>query len=189
MKYKIAIDADSTLNNLDEALVSLYNDTYEDKISLDMFVNYDWYSCFSFEIAERLNKLLLNKNLWDSLIPIKESQRVVKTLIDSNIDVYIATATNPINFPWKVEWFNKHFPFIDEKHIICIHDKSLLDVDFLIDDCLSQLLNTKWAYRICVDHTWNRDIYDECHSIHRCYNWAEILTEVNKIIDKEKEEL
>lgn len=186
MKYKIAIDADSTLNNLAEGIVNLYNQTYEDKISTDMFTDYNWYTCLPFEVADRINKLLLEKELWDSLVPIKDAQSSVKILMDSGIEVYIATATNPVNFNWKVQWFAKYFPFIDEKHIICIHNKSLLDVDFLVDDCLEQLLSVKWAHRICLDQNWNRNVYDECHSINRCYNWNEIVAKIKKIMKEEE---
>lgn len=187
MSYKIAIDADSTLNNLEYGLIELYNRTYSDKIDISMFIDYDWYACLPFEVAERLYELLLNKELWDSLLPVQDSQSAIKSLIDNGTEVYIATATNPVNYPWKVEWFKKYFPYINEKHIICIHNKALLDVDFVVDDCIEQLLSTKWAHRICLDKSWNRNIYDECHSIHRCTNWKEIVAEIKKIIKEEEE--
>lgn len=186
-KYKIAVDVDSVLNNLEDELVALYNRTYEDQISVDMFTNFNWYACFPFEVASRLDELLLRKELWDTLAPVKDSQRSLKSLINNDIEVYVATATNPVNFPWKVTWIMKKFPFIDEKHIICIHNKSLLDVDFLIDDCIDQLLATKYSHRICLDRNWNRDVYDECHSIHRCFNWKEIVTTIKNIIKEEDE--
>lgn len=184
--YKIAIDADSTLNNLCEGLVNLYNEIYHDQITMDMFTNYDWYTCFPFEVAERLTNLLLRKELWDSLSPIKDSQKCIKTLMDNNIKVYIATATDPINFHWKVDWFTKFFPFINKKNIICINDKSLLDVDFVVDDCLDQLLSIKFGHRICIDRPWNRNIYDDCYSIHRCFGWKEIVKIINEIIKEEE---
>ena len=97
-------------------------------------------------------------------------------------DVYVATATHHTNFNWKIDWFMKNFPFIDEKRIICIHNKSLLHVDVLVDDCAENLISTNpLVDRVLLDRPWNQGIHDDAYGIYRVHNWEEIVEQVDAI--------
>jgi hypothetical protein len=51
-------------------------------------------------------------------------------------EVFIATAVMefPGSFAAKFRWLAQHFPFIPPSHIVFCGDKSILSVDYLIDD-------------------------------------------------------
>lgn len=179
-KFTVALDCDEVLNNLIEKTLELYNARHSTKLTLDSFTDYDFYKCLSFEEAENLTAMFLEKELWASLSPTPHSQWGVKTLIDKGYDVYVATATHHTNFPWKVDWIIKNFPLIDEKHIICIHNKSLLRADVLVDDCAENLISTSpLVDRVCFDKPWNRDVYDDAYHIYRAHNWEEIVEQID----------
>ena len=140
MKYRIALDCDDVLNNLNEVVCKVFNEENDTDITEDTFTSYDIYKCLPFEDAEKYAALWRREEIWRSLTPVYHSQWGAKKVVDDGFDVYITTATQWENFPWKVEWLQSYFPFIDESHIICIRDKSILDVDVMIDDNLDNLI-------------------------------------------------
>ena len=180
-KFKVAIDVDNILNDLVEKTIKLYNSTYHASLSMKDIVEYDFYKCLPYNDALNLVKLFDQKELWESLTPRKDAQWGVKKLIDNGYDVCLATAAYPTNYAWKCEWLSQHFPFIPTKNIICIHNKGLLDVDVLIEDCMDNLLSGHLFERVCLDYLWNQNVHDEAYGIHRAYSWKDIVSIVDKI--------
>ena len=185
-KFVVAVDVDSIVNNLIEKLIELYNKTYDANLTLDDLNDYDFFKCLQYDDAQHLMDLLNEKKLWDSLSPRKGSQRGIKHFVDQNYEVYFATATAPVTFPWKVAWLQKYFSVVPEKNIICINNKGLLKADVLIDDNIDNLLSGYYG-RVCLDYPWNRDVHDDIHDIFRAYNWDEIVGIVDKIYEYDKE--
>lgn len=187
MKYIVALDCDCVLNNLIERTCQMFNERYGTDISEKTFIQYDIYKCLSFEDAEKFTALWHERELWDSLSPTHHSQWGVKKLIDDGFSVYIATSTHHENFPWKVKWLKHYFPFIDERHIICIGDKSILNVDVMVDDHAYNLINNLHCNRVLVEKPWNINIHDEIYGIKRCTNWDDIVDAVEEFYNNDKE--
>ena len=184
-QLKVACDVDEVINDLIDKTIKLYNDRYGAELTRDIFVEYDIYKCLPFEEAELFVNLFFQKELWDTVEPIKDAQWGLKYLTNNGFDVYLATATNYETYQYKVEWIKRYFPFIDEKNIICIHNKSLLDVDFVIDDCAENLINCKWTHRILVDQVWNQHPKYFAYNLHRAHNWHEIIDVITTIAKEE----
>ena len=180
-KLKICVDVDSVLNDLMEKTIVMYNNRYNAKLSIEDFTDYDIFKDLPYEDAENLVALWQEEELWNSLEPRKGSQRGVKKLVDDGHTVYLATATHPKNFAWKVEWLQRYFGMIPTKNIICIHNKGLLNCDVLIDDYAENLLANKLCHRVLFDCCWNQHVYDDVHLITRVHNWDEIIEAVNEI--------
>jgi 5'(3')-deoxyribonucleotidase len=126
--------------------------------------------------------------VWNSLTPLPGSQKGLKRLVECGHDIYLATATHPNNFAWKVEWLKRYFPFIHPARIIRIVHKGLLKCDVMIDDSLGNLMESS-CHRIAIDYPWNQDkrksyVYD----IHRAKNFSEVIDIINDIERKENEE-
>ena len=185
-KFVVAVDVDSIVNNLIERLIEFYNKKYNSALKLDDFTDYDFFKCFAYDDAQNLMDIFDEKKLWDSLSPRKGSQRGIKHFVDKGYEVYFATATMPVTFPWKVEWLKKYFGIVPEKNIICINNKGLLRADVLIDDNMDNLLSAQHYDRICLDYPWNRNVHDEVYSIYRAHNWDEIVDAVDKIYETNK---
>lgn len=184
----IVVDVDNILNNLTERALSIYNKRYGKSIQITDITAYNFHDCMQAEDADAIVELFQEKELWDSLSPLSGSQKGLKRLIDCGHDIYLATATHPNNFVWKVEWLKKYFPFISPSRIIRIVNKGLLTCDIMVDDCLGNLMTCS-CHRVTIDYPWNRDknksyVYD----IHRAKSFSEVVDIINTIERKENEE-
>lgn len=173
---KIAVDVDNVLNNLNECTVEWFNELFlpQEPIRLEDITSYNLFECLSYDQAEHYIRLWNERDLWRSLTPPRDAVFAMEELC-RDYDVYIVTASQPQTFLWKYEWLLNWFPFIDPDRICCVQDKSLLDVDVIIDDCVEQLKSKVGWTRICFDYPWNRDVHDEVYGIHRAKDWDDIL--------------
>ena len=186
MKY-IAIDFDETLFPTLERVLDIYNQRNNANLELSQITTYNLSDSFEADVADKLIELFVDKSVYDSLQPYKGAVKAVKTLIEQGPEVYIATSTDVRNMGWKEELLQKYFPFIPKKNLIRIHNKSLLNVDVLIEDKLDNLKST-FADRVCFNQPWNVDEdADWVYSIYRIHHWGEIVNVVNEIERKEKE--
>lgn len=187
-KFIVCCDMDNVLNNLVEEMLKMYNNKYETNYTQEDVHTYELEESFHLEEAEKMKELFLEKELWDSLIPVEKAQWGLQSLTNRGYDVYIVTATHADNFAWKVPWFKKYFPFFDEQNIIRIHDKSLIAADVLIEDCYDNLVKSNhFTDRVLLDYPWNQSNKDYVYGINRAYNWEDIVRFVNKIY-KERQE-
>ena len=183
----IVCDIDCVLNNLCEKMLEIYNAHSGKNIQVSDITSYDFKECLPKEDADALYSLFKEKELWDSLEPIKDSQWGLQTLLNTGHQVVLATATHECNFEWKCKWIYKHFGMINESNIIRIYNKGLLRADVIIDDCMDNLIKC-CCDRICLDMPYNRDdqkyyVYD----IYRARDWKEIVKFINDIERKNKE--
>jgi 5'(3')-deoxyribonucleotidase len=186
-KMIIACDIDGVLNNLVEETLNLYNSRSGKNIQVSDITSYNFSDCLPREDAEGIISLFKEKCLWDSLKPVQGSQKILKQLIKKGHQIYLATATNPINFSWKIDWLKRYFPFIPEDNIIRIMDKSLLKTDILVDDCLDNLISSS-AERITLNYPWNQnELKDYAYGIRRAYSWNDIVNIINNIAKEMKE--
>lgn len=177
----IMCDIDGVLNNLVEKTLELYNSHSGKNIQISDITAYNFFDCLSYEDAQGVISLFKDKSLWDSLRPSAGSQNAIKQLIKKGHQIYLATATDPVNFEWKIEWLQQHFPFIPSDNVIRIMDKSLLKCDVLIDDCLDNLISV-FCERIVVDYPWNQSkSKDYAYDIKRAYSWNDIVNIINNI--------
>lgn len=177
----IMCDIDNVLNDLTAKTLALYNSRYDKKISLSDLTAYNFSDCLSQSDTDALMELFKEKELWDSLEPLPDSQWGIATLINMGHRVIFATATHECNFEWKCRWMLKNFPMINSADIIRVKDKSLIKADVIVDDCMEQLISS-CCDRICLDYMWNRDSNkDYVYDIRRAYNWKEIVKLINEI--------
>jgi 5'(3')-deoxyribonucleotidase/uncharacterized protein with PQ loop repeat len=83
----------------------------------------------------RIRDLLSDPTFFRDLDVIEGSQEVVRALSE-RYEIYIASAAMdvPASFAAKYAWLREHFPFIPPSHYVFCGDKSVLEVDYLIDD-------------------------------------------------------
>lgn len=183
----IMCDIDGVLNNLVEQTLTIYNSRNGKNIQLSNITSYNFYDCLPREDAEGIMSLFKEKSLWDSLKPLQNSQESLKKLIKRGHQIYLATATDSINFEWKIKWLKQYFPFISSDNVIRIMDKSLLKCDVLIDDCLDNLISN-FTERVCFNQPWNQSkSKDYAYSIRRAYSWNDVVN-IIKNIEREMKE-
>ncbi len=183
----ICLDIDNVLNDLTEKTITLYNALANKNIQMSDITTYNFYDCLPKEDADGIIALFKNKKLWDSLKPLPYSQEALKKLIKQGHRIFLATATDPINFEWKCDWLSRYFSFIPTDNIIRIMDKSLLRVDVMVDDHLSNLTSNV-CERVCLDYSWNQSTSkDYAYDIRRAYNWHDVIDIIKDIERKMKE--
>ena len=183
----ICVDFDNVLNDLTEKAIALYNTRNGKNIQLSDITTYNFSDCLPKEDADGIVALFADKELWDSLKPLAGSRDVLRKLVRKGHRIYVATATDSINFDWKCKWFERYFPFIPSNNVIRIMDKSLLQVDVMIDDHLSNLTDN-YCERICLDYPWNQSISkDFAYGIKRVNSWNNIINTIDNIEKEIKE--
>lgn len=177
----VCVDFDNILNNLTEKTLELYNARNDKNIKLEDITSYNFVDCLSKEDADGICALFKDEELWDSLKPLPGSREALQKLIKKGHKIYIATATDPINFNWKCQWLERYFPFIPSSDVIRIMDKSLLRTDVMVDDHLFNLIDN-FCERICLNYPWNKSASkDYAYCIHRAYNWNDIVSFIDDI--------
>lgn len=182
----IVCDIDGVLNNLTHKAIELYNLRSGKNIQISDITTYNFSDCLPQDDADAICALFQEKELWDSLTPTPGSQDALKALMLMGHKVYLATATHYKNFAWKIEWLEEHYGFLSHKNVIRIMDKSLLNTDVMIDDCLDNLINNV-CERICIDQPWNRSpSKDYTYDIYRVSHWDQIPNVINDIERKDR---
>lgn len=183
----IGIDFDNTIFPTLEHTIDIYNSRHDAKIAMSDITEYSLYNCLDSSVASELIDIFNEKILYDGLKPMNGAIKVIETLINKGHKIYIATATDSKNLEWKEKLIEKFFPFIPKTNIIRIHQKELLNLDILIDDCMDQL--TKGMFeKICFDYQWNQDSdKDYIYDIFRVHSWNEIINIIKKIERKNLE--
>ena len=184
---RVCVDIDNVLNDLTKKTLILYNSHTGKNIQMADITTYNFYDCLPEDDASAMIALFKEKELWDSLEPLPGAQIGMESIIKQGHEVYLATATDPINFQWKCDFINKHFPFIPTDNIIRIMNKSLLKTDVLIDDHLENLTSIL-AERVCLNYAWNQSTSkDYSYDIWRAFKWSEIPHIINDIERRMKE--
>jgi len=173
IKKKIGIDLDTTLNNLMEHWLDCYNEDYNDNLTQWNTWHVD--ENVKPECGIKILDYLLKPNFFYDL-EIKENAVEVIDFLMGYFDIYIVTAYLPENCLEKVNWVKKFIPNIKPENIIFINDKSMVDIDFLIDDGphnIQAFSPIKTA--IIYDMPYNQYLdYDAFQTWDRVKNWNEI---------------
>lgn len=183
----IKCDIDNCLNDLTAKAITLYNARTGKNIQLSDITTYNFSDCLPQDDAKGIIELFKEKELWDSLEPLEDSQWGIQTLFNMGHRVVFTTATHECNFAWKCDWMINHFPIDNANDIIRITDKGLITADIIIDDCLEQITKS-CCERICLNYPWNiSKEKDYVFDIYRAHNWKEIIKYVTTIERKNKE--
>ena len=180
----IACDVDNVINNLQEAVVNLFNERCGAKYTVNDFHDYNVENVLSVKDAVIMKNMYGERGIYDYVKPLAGSQDALQKLINDGHHVYLVTDALPQNYNEKIDWIHHFFPFINNAHIVSMKHKHLFRCDLMIEDKISNLLSGISYHRVCMDQPWNRNGKDYVYDIHRCTNWAEVLD----VIDELKEE-
>lgn len=172
---KIGIDLDTTLNNLSEDWLRLYNEKYND--NLPEFKHWDCTLDVKTECGNKIFDLIKTPNFFYNL-KLNDNAYDVIFELSKGFELYIVTAYFSETCVDKTNWVRKHLPYFDIKNIIFCNNKSLLNLDYLIDDGGHNIEGFKQK-GIVYDMAYNRYLVDEYT---RVKNWLDI----KDFFDKEK---
>lgn len=158
MRKRIAVDLDGVIWDLLEIWVDYYNLIFDDNITPLDIEDYDVSIAMTKASREEIVNILTFPTFWKNIQPFENSYEYLSKL-DQKYELVIATKSDYRQYKTKVERVIELFPFISPKQIICIDDKSFLDVDWLIDDYSENLKCGKFN-KILIDAPYNKKIKD-----------------------------
>ena len=153
-KITVALDLDGVIWDLVRPWIEVYNILYDDNVTYDDIIEYDISKSLTKAPRDDVCKILGINGFWNLVEPFNNSIEYLSKL-NEEYNLVIATKSDHRTLSIKLKRFFNLFPFMEYDQIICIHDKSLLNVDWLIDDCLDNLKSGIFN-KIVLDAPYNR---------------------------------
>lgn len=171
-KITVALDLDGVIWDLVRPWITEYNNRFGDNLSYDDVTSYDltrhMKKCTKEDYCHILSEILF----WQKVEPFSGNSEWLRKL-NKRFNLVIATKTDYRLFEMKVNRVLELFPFIKHSQIINIHDKSLLNVDWLVDDCLDNLKRGDFN-AVVYDAPYNKsEKYFRVKSLEEFYNLLE----------------
>lgn len=181
-KLSIAVDLDSTLNNLDEHwILRDYNQMYNDNLTAEDMVRWETHTYVKPECGEKVYEILAQPGYFRNLGLKDPWTKESFQWLYENFDVYIVSSCHPETVADKVAWVKEHFPWFDEKRFVACHHKGLICADLLIDDGPHNVIAFKQE-SLLVDAAYNRHISGWEHNFKRVANWKEIREHLQMVL-------
>lgn len=178
----IGIDLDNVLNNLCEAVLSVYNEDSGDNLKpyniktyyIDNFVKPPYQKTFK--------NYFIDKRVWKRIKLIDDCQKYISKLFKEGHTILFITSTEPENLKKKANWITRNFPYINVRKSLfsCPVKQYMSGIDVLIDDAAHNLENAKYK-GIIFDYPWNQDFVTDDKQFFRARSWEEIYNIIKNI--------
>ena len=193
MGIKVGIDVDDVLMDTTAAWLQVHNEITGDNVTPDDVKSWDIAQYISKGSRETLFNILRQNEFWKNVGAVNDSITYLWKLIaeheDSEIDVYIATATYPDTAGAKIKRLLQHFPYIDERKVVMTASKGVLNIDLLVDDNPENLCSMpSGCVKILFDRPHNRWCNESGIGAIRAHNWKEVYDYITTIAWLESEE-
>jgi 5'(3')-deoxyribonucleotidase len=134
-QLRIAVDMDEVLADTLGKQLRLYNKQYGASVTADALEGLELADIVPGEHKEWVLQMLHAPGFFADLEPMKGALETMELLCRDH-KIYIASAATefPTSFNDKMAWLARHLPMIPTHRIIFCGDKSIVDVDYLVDD-------------------------------------------------------
>lgn len=182
-KMALLLDMDSVAADLLPSWLAEYNEKYNDHLTPDKIVQWDWVNLTKDECsAADLYKLTEKPGFFRNLPVMPNAIEVTKRLQEAGHTLYFVTAT-PYTTPTagyeKYQWVDEHFPHIGPKNVIMAHKKDMIRGDLLLDDS-PRNLNEFGKIRVAYDYAYNRGTKTD----YRVSNWVDFEILINRLTNE-----
>jgi 5'(3')-deoxyribonucleotidase len=171
---KLLIDIDGVLADIHTPWLGAYNADYDDHLTLADITKWEMHEIVKPECGMKIYKYLENPQLYKRTLQIPGAFDGVNELRRLG-DVVFVTAGF---FVEKIEWlFENSFIAGDwrfSKDVIMCQDKSMIQGDWLIDDCPA---NIRGRQGLLFDQPWNRSVI-----AFRAIGWRDVVAKMQVTI-------
>lgn len=144
MKKKFLLDLDDTLGYMMIPWVEDVESDYGIKLNIKSLEDVPSWDYLVDMVGYRVFDILAKPGFYSRVKPMNYAQEVLQRINDCGHEIKIVTATHHKNLSGKVEWVEKHFPFLNYNDFIVAYEKHHISGDFLIDDNAHKNL-TNWC--------------------------------------------
>lgn len=165
-KPVLLFDLDGICANLAAKWLDAYNREWDDDLTLDEIVEWEWHRFVRPECGKRIYQYLNRPGFFADLEPIPGALPALERLKD-RAELVVLTASPRGAMADKVNWVRRHLPFIPKENVIITHRKDLVAGDVLFDDAPRNLRHFR-GVRVLMDYPYNRNFHDA----YRVRDWA-----------------
>jgi 5'-nucleotidase len=169
-KERIAIDMDDVLADAN----GRFREYAQQHFTFDLAdylsnPNLSWEKSFP-DHQPQIRSWIMSEGFFTGMQVIPDAQEVVARLHE-RYEIFIVSAAMefPLSMKEKLEWMNRHFPFIDWRYIVFCGHKYMIRADYLIDDHERNLKDFK-GIPLLFTATHNLHL----HEYTRVNNWREV---------------
>lgn len=175
----ILVDMDDTIENLSVVWVDYLNKKYGTSVRYEDVKSYDLKLAFYCLSEAEIYSVLLEKELWETVKPLKNAPEYLEKLKNDGHKVYLLTATHPSNASMKYELVVKrYFPSVAYDEVIIASKKQMVKADVLIDDYPPNLIGGEY-HGILFTANHNRDFDTAGNGLVRADNWEQVYQIIN----------
>ena len=166
---KIGIDFDGVMNNMLETWVEWLNKEHGTKVKAEDVTEWELAKKFPYLEKSDLFKPLNTPEFWDEVTIKHEAPEVIEKLIAEGHEIYVITSSHYKTLPYKLKkCLFAHFPYLTKENVIVTYNKSLINVDLMLDDGAHNLKDFK-SIKVVFDTPYNRDFEGD----YRVATWKE----------------
>ena len=181
----VGIDVDSTICNTTECVLTYINERLPiTPLRITDITGYSIEDALPDEFKWIVESAFRDKLMWKNVQLIAGAYENIEKLYNDGHEIFFVTSSLHENIYKKVKFLTRSFPFLTkeyvETHTIGIRRKQLLNIDILIDDCMSNLIGKRTYFSIALASPWNRDCFEDGNYV-RVNNWNDVYAKVKQI--------
>ena len=182
---KIGVDIDNVICTTSEAVIEYLNERLPITLSLDDINEYWMEKSIPEQYRWAVGLAFHDSAMWKKVEMIEGAAKGIETLYKEGEEIFFVTSTTPDNLKKKIKFLKRNLPFLSgsyiNDHIITIKQKTLLNLDIMIDDYLDNLIGERSYYSICLAYPWNRKVNSEEPNFIRVKNWKDIIITIENL--------
>jgi 5'(3')-deoxyribonucleotidase len=182
---KIGVDIDNVICTTSEAVIEYLNERLPITLSLDDINEYWMEKSIPEQYRWAVGLAFHDSAMWKKVKMIEGAAKGIKTLYKNGNEIFFVTSTTPDNLKKKIKFLKRNLPFLSgnyiNDHIITIKQKTLLNLDIMIDDYLDNLIGERSYYSICLAYPWNIKIISEEPNFIRVKNWRDVIITIENL--------
>lgn len=180
---KIGVDIDNVICTTSEAVIEYLNERLPITLSLDDINEYWMERSIPEQYRWAVGLAFHDSAMWKKVKMIEGAAEGIETLYKKGDEIFFVTSTTPDNLKKKIKFLKRNLPFLSgnyiNDHIITIKQKTLLNLDIMVDDYLNNLIGERSYYSICLDYPWNRKTSSFVPNFIRVKDWEDIVKTVD----------
>lgn len=175
---KLGFDLDNVCCDTTEKMIEYINERVPVNLSLEDIKEYYMEKALPDQYKWIIKNGFESKDFWKTVEMIDGAATYLTRLYYERHEIYFCTSSLPQNLRKKINFIQRNLPLFPDNYVeeytINIRNKQLLKLDYLVDDCLDNLIGERDYISICYDYPWNRSIGDNHYNFRRVKNWEEI---------------
>lgn len=182
MNKIIVTDMDDVLVHLLCTWIEELNTRYNLNVTCNDIIDWDMSKAFPTVPKSQLYGILHESQFWNKVKPNEDAVTYLTKLHEEGYRILVATAAhfNTISVKLTNALF-PYFEFLIYKDIIMIHDKKLLQCDYIVDDYHENLRGSK-AIKFLMDAPYNKNC-DKSTYNYRIKSFKELYDIIHKLDD------